>query len=105
MIAGFIIWSAVCAMLFGIGIWTWYAKKPAGFFAGVEPPEVTDVRKYNHAVATLWFLYAILMEAAGVPLLFLKQNSAAFLPAVLGAAVLSIALAIGYAHVERKFRK
>ena len=105
MIAGFIIWSLMCALLFGVGIWTWNAKKPAGFFAGVKPPEVTDVRKYNHSVATLWFLYAGLFEAVGLPFLFLKQNSAAFLPVVLGTVILTIAFMIGYTHIENKFRK
>ena len=105
MILGFVIWSLTCASLFVIGIWTWNAKKPAGFFAGVEPPAVNDVRKYNHAVATLWFLYAGLMEALGIPFLFLKQNSAGFLSVVLGTPVLTIALAIAYTYVENKFRK
>ena len=105
MIAGFVIWSLTCVSLFVIGIWTWNAKKPAGFFAGVEQPAVKDARKYNHAVATLWFLYAGLMEALGIPFLFLKQNSASFLPVVLGAAALTIAFMIAYARTESKFRK
>ena len=79
MIIGFIIRSLICALLFGVGIWTWNAKKPAGFFAGVEPPAVKDARKYNNSVATLWFLYARLMEALGIPFLFLEQNSVGFL--------------------------
>ena len=105
MILGFVIWSLTCTSLVGIGIWTWNAKKTAGFFAGVEPPAVKDVRKYNHAVATLWFLYAGLMEALGIPFLFIKQNSAGFLPVVLGAATLTIAFMIAYVRTESKFRK
>ena len=53
MIIGLIIWSSVTLLIIGIGIWSWNSKKPAGFYAGVEPPKVNDVQKYNHAVGIL----------------------------------------------------
>ncbi|MBR6960559.1 MAG: SHOCT domain-containing protein [Clostridiales bacterium] len=55
MIPGFVIWSAVALMLVGVGVWALRSMKAVGFFAGVEAPKVTDVRKYNRAVAGLWF--------------------------------------------------
>jgi hypothetical protein len=57
-----------------------------GFFAGVEPPKVTDVRKYNRVVAWLWFGYAGLMELSGSLLFLIKEKPAAFLVLILGTA-------------------
>ena len=65
MLPGFIIWSAIFLMLLGIGIWAWNSGKAVGFFAGVQPPEVKDVRAYNHAVAWLWFGYAAVLNCWG----------------------------------------
>ena len=57
-IFGLVIWSAVALLIVGVGIWSWKSPKAIGFFAGVEPPKVKDVQKYNRAVACLWFVYA-----------------------------------------------
>ena len=105
MIAGFVIWSAIALMLLGIGIWSWVSKKAIGFFAGVEAPKVTDVRKYNRAAARLWFVYAVLFELLGIPFLFLSRNSAGFLLPVLGTAVLSIGLMIAYNRILGKYQQ
>ena len=105
MIAGFIIWSIVAVLLFGIGIWAWKSNKAVGFFSGVKPPEVNDIRKYNRSVAVLWFVYAVLFELLGIPFLFLKQNSAGFLLSVLGVPVISIALMIAYNLILAKYKK
>ncbi|MCR5604288.1 MAG: hypothetical protein K6G27_11395 [Lachnospiraceae bacterium] len=105
MIIGFIIWSIISAVIFGIGIWSYRSKEPVGFFTGVKPPEVKDTKKYNHAVAILWFVYAALLEVMGIPFLFLKQNSAGFVPVLLGTVFISIGLMVGYTFIERKHRK
>ena len=105
MTAGFVIWSAIALLLVGIGVWCLLSKKAVGFFAGVEPPKVTDVRKYNRAAACLWFVYAVLFELLGIPLLFLSQNAAAFLLPVLGTAVLSIGLMIAYNRILNKYQQ
>ena len=104
MTAGFVIWSVVSLILFGIGIWAWRSDKAVGFFSGVKPPEVSDVRKYNHSVAVLWFAYATLFELLGIPFLFLKQNSAGFLLSVLGVPLISIALMIVYNRILARYR-
>ena len=101
---GFVIWSLVSVMLFGIGISAWISKKPVGFFTGVKPPEVKDTKKYNHSIAVLWFVYAILIEICGIPLLLLEQNSVGFLPVIFGVAVITIALLIVYSQKEKKYR-
>ena len=90
-------------LLAGVGIWTWKAEKAAGFFAGVEPPKVRDVRKYNHAVGVLWFAYAAAFELLGLPLLFLKQNRAGFLLSVLGVVGITIALVAAYQWIQARF--
>ncbi len=105
MIVGFVIWSITCAMLFGIGIWSYRSEEPVGFFTGAKPPEVKDVKKYNRAVAILWFAYATLFELLGIPFLFLKQNSAGFVPVFLGTIMRTIGLAVGYGMIEKKYRK
>ena len=105
MIAGFIIWSLVFLLFLGIGIWAWRSEKAVGFFSGVKPPAVSDVRKYNRSVAVLWFAYAILYELLGLPFLFLKQNSAGFLLSVLGVPVISIALMMVYTLVLRRYEQ
>ena len=105
MVIGFIIWSAVCLVLAGLGIWAWNARTPVGFFAGVEPPKVTDVRKYNRAVAWLWFGYAGLMELIGSLLFLIKEKPAAFLFLILGTAAAAILLALIYMRIERKYRQ
>ena len=105
MIAGFIIWSAVCVLLLGIGIRAWNAKKPVGFFAGVKPPEVKDPVRYNHAVAVLWFVYAALFELLGIPLLFMKQHAVLVGLSMAGVAVISIGLAVAYNVILEKHRR
>ena len=104
MIIGFVIWSAVSLLLLGIGIWSGRSGKAVGFFTGVKPPEVSDVKKYNRSVAALWFVYAVLFELLGLPLLFLKQHSAGFLLSLLGVPMISIALMIAYHRILAKYR-
>ena len=105
MLIGFIIWSAVSLLLLGIGFWSWNSGKAVGFYSGVKPPEVKDVRKYNHSVAILWFVYAALFELLGLPFLFLKQNAAGFLLCIAGVPVISIALMIVYTRILRRYEQ
>ena len=105
MLIGFIIWSAVSLLLLGIGIWAWNSGTPVSFFSGVKPPEVKDVRKYNHSVAVLWFVYAVLFELLGIPFLFLKQNRALFVVSILGTVGITFGLVIAYHRILQKCRK
>ena len=105
MIIGFIIWTITSLVLFSIGIVTLRSEKPAGFFTGVKPPEVKDTKKYNRAVAILWFVYAGLLELCGVPLLFLEQNSAGFVPVLFLTVAISIGLVVAYTFIEKKHRQ
>ena len=105
MLIGFIIWSIIALGIIGIGIWAWNSKKAVGFFAGVKPPKVKDFRKYNHSVAKLWFVYTILFELLGLPLLFFEQNSPVFILIGIGVPFISIGLAIGYTLLLNKYQK
>ena len=101
----FVIWSIVFLVLLGIGILALRSDRAVGFYSGTNPPEVTDVRKYNRSVAALWFAYAGLFELLGLPFLFLKQNSPGFLWPVAGVPVISIALMIVYNRILRRYER
>ena len=103
-IIGFAIWSIVSIIILCIGISAWNSKEPVGFFTGVKPPEVKDIRKYNHSVALLWIAYALLIEILGIPLLFLEQNSAGFIPIIFGVVIITIGLIVAYLKIERGHR-
>lgn len=102
---GFAIWSIVAVFFLFIGISSWKSEKAVGFFTGVEPPKVTDVKAYNHAVGKIWFVSAILLEIAGIPLLFSEQNTAIVLLMIPVVIILIIAMVIVYLKVELKYRK
>ena len=104
MIVGFVIWSVCAALFVGIGIWCRKSKKPVGFFAGVEPPKVKDTAAYNKAVSRLWLIAAAVFELVGLPLLWLIQNSLAFLPVLLLVPLGVIALAVCYFRIEQKYK-
>ena len=104
MIIGFVIWSLVSLVLLGIGFRTWRSGKAAGFWSGIRPPEVDDVRAYNHSVAILWFVYAALFECLGLPFLFLKQNAGGFIWTLLCVPVLSLMLMVAYHRILEKHR-
>lgn len=58
MITGFVIWSLVSLVFFGIGFSSWKAKEPVGFFTGVKPAKMKDITAYNRAVGKIWFVFA-----------------------------------------------
>ena len=105
MIAGFVIWSAVSLLLVGIVVWCWRSEKAVGFYTGVKPPEVTDVRKYNRSVGKLWFVYAVLFELLYVPLLIPALHHSGILWFGLGTPVITAGLLIGYHRVLQRYRK
>lgn len=105
MTPGFIIWSLVFLLILGVGIWALRSDKAVAFFSGTKPPDVTDVRKYNRSVAALWFVYAVLFELLGLPLLFLEQNRLGFLWSVAGVPVITIALPAAYHRICRRYGK
>ncbi|MBO4781852.1 MAG: hypothetical protein J5522_05600 [Lachnospiraceae bacterium] len=103
MMTGFFIWSAVALVLVGIGIWDWNSKTPVGFYSGIKPPKVTDVRRYNHSVAIMWFIYAFVFELLGLPLMLSEENSAGVIFGALGVIFSIIVLAIAYNVILSKY--
>ncbi len=105
MIAAFVIWTACALIPLFLAVHAWNAKTPVGFFSNEEPPEVTDVRAYNHAVSLLWAGYALVFELLGIPFLFSHQNSPVFILPVLSTVFLSIGQILVYLHILSKHRK
>ena len=105
MLIGFIIWTAVAALLLAIAVRVRKSEKAAGFYTGVTPPEVRDVRKYNRAVSALWFACAALFELLGLPLILPEPYSAGFLWSIPGTAVITIGLMIAYNRILARHRK
>ena len=95
----FIICSVVALILIGIGVYSLVAKKPVSFYSGIEAPKVTDTKKYNRAVAVLWFVYGILLELFATPFLFMKNNLVVIFITLGGTIAVSIALPIIYSLV------
>ena len=105
MIIGFIIWSLVTVIFICIGISCRKANEAVGFFTGSKPPEVKDLKKYNHAVANLWFVSAAVYEMLGIPFLFLEQNSAGFIPVIFATMLGVILMMVAYLKIEAKYKK
>lgn len=103
MIIAFIIWSLCTLIFISLGISCFKSKEPVGFFTGVKPPKVTDVTKYNHAVAVLWFVSGFAYQLLGFPLLFLEQNSAGFIPIIFGIMLEMILMMVVYLRIEAKY--
>lgn len=100
----FILWTLCCCLLLGIGVSSFFAKKPVGFFANAKPFPVKNVKGYNRACGILFICYSLVCMAAGIPLLF-PQNSIVILFSVGGMVIATIALILVYVLViEKKYR-
>ncbi len=104
MILGFAVCSGVAAVFLWIAVSAWRSEEPVGFFTGVKPPKVREVKKYNHAVAGIWIATAVVTEAMGVLFCFFEQNSPAFLAVVFVAPVFLIGMMIVYTRIEAKYK-
>ena len=104
-IIGFVIWSAVGCLFVCLALYSYFSKKPMRFWANADAFEVTDIKKYNHAVAKLFFIFGILLIVLGIPLL-MGQNSPWILLSVAGLSMESIIAMIVYTLViEKKYKK
>lgn len=104
MIIAFFIVSIVAVIFLVIGISSRKSKTAVGFFTFVKPPKVEQVQLYNKAVSRLWFVAAGVIEAIGILLMFIEQNSPlAFLPVVL-VFILVIAMMVVYIKIEAKYK-
>lgn len=104
MFFAFVIWSIVAAFFVGIGVSCRKSDAAVGFFTFVKPPVVSDVRKYNNAVAVLWFIAAAIMEIMGVPFLFFEQNSLVFIIVIFAMMLLVIGMMAAYIRIVIKYK-
>ncbi len=104
-IIGFIIWAFMGLIFICLGVYSLFSKKPMGFWANAQMFEVTDIKKYNRAVAKLFCGFGVVFVLLGLPLLS-GQNSAWILLSVLGVMLEVIAMMVIYVTViEKKYKK
>lgn len=101
-VSGFIIWAAVGALFFIIGIHAFFAGKPVGFWANAKTPEIEDVKSYNRAVGTVFLIFSGIFILLGLPLL-LESDLIIF--SVIGVMFETIGVMAAYTVIEQKYRK
>lgn len=99
----YVCWSSIGIFFFVLGIYTLKAKKPVSFWTVQQEIEVNDIKKYNCAVARLWFGFGIVMMLLGLPL-FAGQNSPLVIISIIGMMFASIFLMVIYTRIEKKYR-
>lgn len=99
----FLVWSSVGIFFFIIGGYSLKAKRPVRFWNIQKEIEVSDTKKYNRAVAKLWFAFGSVMILLGLPLLA-GQNSPIAVISILGMMFASIFLMVTYTRIEKKYR-
>lgn len=98
------IWVLTSGLFVGFGAAAWKAEKAVRFWNIAQQIQVWDVKRYNHAVAKMWFVFAGLFLLTGLPL-FGGQNSAWIVISILGGMVWAIGLMVVYVRIEKKYRK
>lgn len=100
---GFVIWAIVGLLIAGIGVSAFFSKKAVGFWANIEVEEMTDIKKYNAAVGTLFIAYGLVFIILGTPVL--SSYTALILFSVIGVMIETIAAMIIYTQViSKKYR-
>ena len=99
----YLFWLAGDAVTLIFGIYAWLAKEPVRFWTVGQKIQVNSIKKYNRAVAKLWFLLTIGLAVLGLPLIS-GQNSAWIVVTILGTVFLSIIFMAVYTRIEKKYR-
>ena len=105
MIIPFAIWTVLAVLFIGIAVRCRHSEKPAGFWANVQAPEVTDMKEYNRKVSNLWIGFSAVFELLGVSFLFCRQNSPLLILPYLGTVFLALVTMVLYSQIESKYRK
>lgn len=101
----FSIWCVISLIFIGIGIASFFANNPMGFWANEKMFDVTDVKKYNYAVGKLWIVFGIILNLLGIPLIKGK-DSPYIIITILGVPAAVAGLMIIYTLViEKKYKK
>lgn len=105
-IIGFVIWCIAGVIFIGIGISSFCAKEPVGFWVNVKMCEVNDTSNYNKAMGKLYCIFGIVFIILGLPLLLAGQNSPLVFLSVAGCMALIISVMLIYELViMKKYRK
>lgn len=87
-----------------LGVYIWFSKKAIGFWGNKKMFQVTDIRKYNHAMSELYVVHGIVFILLGLPLL--TGHSKWIVLSVAGVVVETIVLMAVYSLViMKKYKK
>ena len=104
-IIAFMAWVAIGIAFIGAAVYALFSDKPMGFWANAPVFEVSDVKKYNRAVAKVLAVFGAVFSVFGIPLLP-GINTLWILLAIPGVAALGIGSMVVYSLViEKKYRK
>lgn len=104
MMTAFLIWCAVGCFMLALGLYSFFAKTPTGFWANAEMFQVTDIKRYNRAMAKLFCAFGIVFILLGLPLLF-GQDTVWILFSIVGVMVEVIASMVIYTlGIEKKYK-
>lgn len=104
MMTAFLIWCVVGCFMFALGLYSFFAKNPTGFWANAEMFQVTDIKRYNRAMAKLFCAFGSVFILLGLPLLF-GQDTVWILFSIVGVMVEVIASMVIYTlGIEKKYK-
>lgn len=63
----FAVWCIWCVFFIGLAIYIWFSKK--AIYLTKNKFEVTDIRKFNHAMAKCYVAYGTIFIVLGLPVL------------------------------------
>lgn len=99
------IWTVIGLIFIGIGIFDYFSKKPAVFWANAKTVPIGDMERYNRAVGKLFFCFGLVFILLGLPLMVSEQNSPVILLSVIGVMFAVIGTMIVYMKIEAKYRR
>lgn len=87
-----------------LAIYIWFSKKAIGFWGNKKMFEVTDIRKYNHAMSKFYVVHGMVFIFLGLPLLTGAHKW--IILSATGAVVETIVLMAVYSLViKKKYKK
>lgn len=101
----FIIWCIGGMFFICLAIYIWFSRKAIFFWGRSKIFEVTNIRKYNHAISKLYGIYGIVFILLGLPLLAGADLEWIFFASA-GVVIESIVLmAVITLVIEKKYKK